>query len=131
MAAICLSIVVSSCKKTSTNVWNQTSSIVGIWHIQVDSMFVGAGYNNRELSYVGKSDDHFTFSSDGHVYISENSILDTLAYVLSSDSLFVQNFGPGEGKCRLPASPTETLRISSGYIFTPGGTFGRTVYLAR
>ncbi|MEO7119627.1 MAG: hypothetical protein ABIY62_00945 [Ginsengibacter sp.] len=120
-------ILGSSCSKKS----NAPTSILGKWNIKIDSSYAGGGLGNHEVSYVGQSGDYFNFKSDGHVYIRENSILDTLIYTLSSDSILIQNFGFRERKCRVPSPSTYNLVITSGLFITPGGEFGRTVYLAR
>lgn len=107
------------------------ASILGKWNIEIDSSYVGVGAGNHKVSYAGRSGDYFNFSPDGHIYIMENSILDTLIYTSVSDSIFVQNFGSGEGKCQFQSPSTKNLVITSEYSYTPGGTFGRTVYLTR
>jgi hypothetical protein len=116
-----------SCTKSN----NISQSIIGKWNIQIDSFYVGVGLNNHKVAYVGQSSDYFNFSSDGHVYIKENSILDTLIYTLRSDSILLNNFGSGIGKGKFQAGLSGDLIISSGYIYTPGGIFGRTVFLKR
>ncbi len=80
---------------------------------------------------MGRPGDYFNCSSDGHVYIMENSISDTLAYTADSDSILIENFGSGEGKGKFKSALTKTLIITSGILMTPGGTFTRTVYLTR
>jgi hypothetical protein len=118
-----------SCKKTN----DTPSSILGKWNIKIDTSFVGSMASNHEVIYSGKSGDYFYFNSDGHLYIKENSILDTLAYKLSLDSVLIENFTFGyEGKCVFNLPSTHNLVISSGYFwFYGGGTFGRTIYLYR
>ena len=107
------------------------TSILGKWNIKIDSSYTGGGFTNHEASYVGQAGDFFNFNSDGHIYIKENSIFDTLNYTLSSGALIVQNFGYDEGKCQVSSPTTNSLIISSGYFITPNGEFGRTVYLTR
>lgn len=119
-------ILGSSCKKD-----NMPASILGKWNIKIDSSYAGVGAGNHEVSYVGQPGDYFNFSSDGHIYVRENSILDTFTYTADSSSILVQNFGYGEGKSFFQSPTTKNLIISSGYFYTPGGTFGRTVYLTR
>ena len=118
-----------SCKKNNDG----TSSILGKWNIQIDTSFVGSFASNHEVIYSGKSGDYFYFNSDGHLYTKENSILDTLAYTLSLDSVLIENFTFGyKGKCVFNLPSTHNLVISSGYFwFYGGGTFGRTIYLYR
>lgn len=116
-----------SCTKNN----NMPKSIVGKWNIKIDSFYVGAGLSNHGVAYVGRSNDYFNFSSDGRVYINENSVLDTLTYTLSSNSILVENFGSGDGKGKLQSSATQNMIIRSAYFYTPGGIFGRTVSLTR
>lgn len=125
-----LFIFVSSCKKNSTTTHE---SIIGKWNIQKDSTSIGVGSNNHLMNYDGKSGDYFNFSTDGHLYTNENSILDTLNYTINSDSIMILNFGyeGGVGKGLILFLSTHSLIISSGYLNTPGGVFGRTVYLYR
>ncbi|MEP7251334.1 MAG: hypothetical protein ABI683_03110 [Ginsengibacter sp.] len=110
---------------------DQPTSILRRWNVKIDSFYVGVGASNHEVVYVGQPVDYFNFTPDGHIYMMENSIFDTLMYTVSSDSVFVQNFGTGEGKGRLQFPSIKNWSISSGYSFTPGGAFGRTVYLKR
>jgi hypothetical protein len=116
-----------SCTKSN----DMPKSIVGKWNIKIDSFYVGAGLSNHGVTYVGQSNDYFNFSSDGHVYIKENSVLDTLTYTLSSNSILVKNFGSGDGKGEFQSLSTENMIIRSAYFYTPGGIFGRTVSLTR
>jgi hypothetical protein len=125
--AIGLFMFALSCTKNN----DMPKSIAGKWNIKIDSFYVGAGLSNHGVTYIGQSTDYFNFSSDGHVYINENSVLDTLTYTLSSNSILVKNFGSGNGKGVLQSPSTQTLIISSGYFYTPGGVFGRTVSLTR
>ena len=120
-------ILESSCTKKN----DAPISILGKWNIKIDSSYTGAGLSNHEASYVGQSGDYFNFNSNGYVYIIENSILDTLIYTLSSDSIGIQNFGSGIGKCRVPTPSAHNIVITSGLFITPNGEFGRTVYLTR
>ena len=126
IAAVCL-ITGYSCKKKN----ELPASILGKWNIEVDSSYVGVGISNHEVVYNGQPADYFNFTSDGHIYVVENAILDTLMYTVTADSIYVQNFGSGGGKGRLQFPSVKNLTISSGYSFTPGGAFGRTVYLKR
>jgi hypothetical protein len=123
-------ILLSSCKKSASIV---PGSIVGKWNIQKDSIYTGVGNNNQKVIYSGQPDDYFNFTSDGNLYTRENSILDTLSYTINSDSVIIQDFGYGGGigKGQFQSSATHSLIISSGYLLTPGGIFGRTVYLKR
>lgn len=124
---VALLILGSSCNKNNYI----PLSILGKWNIKIDSYYVGVGVSNHEVSYVGRPGDYFNFRSDGQVYIMENSISDTLKYTSGSDSIFIQNFGSGEGKGKFQSALTKNLVISSGIFMTPGGTFARTVYLTR
>ena len=118
-----------SCKKNS----DSPNSILGKWNIQIDTFFVGEGASNHERIYYGQLGDYFDFNSDGHLYTRENSVVDTLDYTLSSDSIIIQNFSDGyEGKCLFKSPSAHNIVISSGYFnFFGGGTFGRSIYLFR
>lgn len=120
-------IFLSSCKKIGPE------SIIGKWNIQKDLTYVEVGSNNHSVTYSGQPDDYFNFTSDGHLYSSENSILDTLSYTVSSGSVMIPDFGygGGVGKRKIQSSSTHSLIISSGNLITPGGVFGRTVSLKR
>lgn len=120
-------ILLPSCKKIGPE------SVIGKWNIQKDSTYAGVGIGNHQVIYSGQPDDYFNFTSDGHIYSMENSILDTLSYTISSDSVMIPDFGYGGGigKGKIQSSSTHSLIISSGYFLTPGGIFGRTVYLKR
>ena len=130
LAAIAgLLIFTLSCKKNKET----PSSILGKWNIKIDTSFAGELASNHEVIYSGKPGDYFNFNSDGKVYIRENSLLDTLTYTVSSDSILIPNFNFAyEGKCRFKSASTDTIVISTGYfVFFGAGTFGRTVYLYR
>jgi hypothetical protein len=128
LAILGLLIFNLSCKKNN----DIPSSILGKWNIKIDTSFTGSLALNHMVIYSGESGDYFYFNSDGHLYTKESSILDTLTYTLSSDSVLIENFTFGyEGKCLFNLS-THNLIISSGYFwFYGGGTFGRTIYLYR
>lgn len=123
-------IFLSSCKKSSPFTLD---SIIGKWNIQRDSTSVGVGSGYHRVIYSGQPGDYFNFTPDGHIYSMENSILDTFSYTISSGSIMIPDFGygGGVGKGRFQSSSDRSLTISSGYIITPGGIFGRTVSLKR
>lgn len=123
-------IFLSSCKKSSSLT---LESIIGNWNIQRDSTYAGIGSGNHQVIYSGLPGDYFNFTSDGHIYYMENLIPDTLSYTVSSGSVIIPDFGYGGGigKGKIQSSSTHSLIIGSGYLLTPGGIFGRTVYLKR
>ena len=123
-------ILSPSCKKSSSI---EPQSVIGKWKIQKDSTYAGVGYNNQKVIYLGQPDHYFNFTSDGHIYTRENSVLDTFSYTINSGSIIIPDFGYGDGtgKGKIQSSSTNSLIISSGYLLTPGGIFGRTVYLNR
>ena len=123
-------IFLSSCKKSSSIT---LESIIGKWNIQRDSTYAGIGSGNHQVIYSGRPGDYFNFTSGGHIYSMENSILDTLSYTISSDSVMIPDFGygGGVGKGQFQSASTNSLIISSETIITPGGIFGRTVSLTR
>lgn len=123
-------ILLPSCKKSSSI---ESQSLIGKWNIEKDSIYTGVGNNNQKVVYSGKPDDYFNFTSDGHIYTRENSVLDTFSYAINSGSIIIPDFGFGDGigKGKIKSSSTNSLIISSEYLLTPGGIFGRTVYLNR
>ena len=123
-------IFLPSCKKSASIT---PESIIGKWNIQLDSTYAGIGSNNHKVIYSGQPDGYFNFTSDGHIYSRENSILDTLSYTASSGSILIPDFGYGGavGQGQFQSSSPHSLMISSAYMVTPGGIFGRTVYLKR
>lgn len=125
-------IFLSSCKKISPITFK---SISGKWNIQKDTTYPGVGIMNHQVVYSGQRGDYFNFTSDGHIYIRENSILDTLTYTISSDSITIPAFGDGAGngvgKGQFQSPSTRSLIIRSEYMLTPGGILGRTVVLKR
>jgi hypothetical protein len=124
-----LLIFILSCNKNK----DKPASIFGKWSIQIDTSFVGVGAFNHEVIYSGKPGDYFNFNPDGHIYTKEDSVLDTLTYTLSSDSILIKNFSSGyEGEGLFRSPSTNHIVISSGYFnFYGGGTFGRAIYLYR
>jgi hypothetical protein len=112
------------------------SSIVGKWNIVADDQYVGVGINNHKVSYIGKAGDYFDVRSDGHIYVKEDFVLDTLAYtVQSSQSIIIAGFGAilngtPEVSTISYLSPT-FVTIKAPAIITPGGAFGRTITLSR
>ncbi|HET7117572.1 MAG TPA: hypothetical protein VFI29_13835 [Hanamia sp.] len=117
-----------SCQKNN----DTPTSILGKWNIKIDSTYKGVGLGNHQVTYYGLPGDYFNFSTDGHLYTRENSILDTLNYTISSDSIIIPDFSGGEvGKGLIAFPPGHSLIIRSGYFATPGGVFGRTVYLYK
>jgi hypothetical protein len=129
LLAIGLLLLVSSCKKSST-----ATQVLGKWNILSDSMYVGAGTANNKVAIHVNRGDYFNFSSDGHIYMLENSIFDTISYSLSSNFIVVPGFEDeqvtGTGLISYQLNKF-VLSISTGYSPTPGGTFGKTVHLTR
>lgn len=124
---IAVSIVAFSCGKSPTT----QSSIAGKWNVISDSLYVGVGLDNRLSVYSGKPGDFFDFAAGGSIQMNEGIVLAISTFTFNKDSVFIYNFNgtlPGKGRF-FPSS--DTLAITTGYFYTPGGAIGRTVHLAR
>lgn len=130
-ASIFIALILFSCKRT---VENDFSGITGKWKIAVDSSYVGVGLANHAVVYYGNSADYFQFNSDGKLTIREGSTVRTVTYTLTSvATIDITSFIEGsdlDRHCQLQLT-TGTAVISTGFSYTPGGIFGRKVYLFR
>lgn len=121
------SIFACSCRKGAT----PQSPIVGRWSVVSDSVYAGVGLNNHLNVYSGKPGDFFDFARDGSIQMNEGIVLQISTYTFNKDSVIIYEFDEGlQGKGKLsPAA--DTLTITTGYSYTPGGAIGRTVHLSR
>ncbi len=129
-------LFLTSCVKNSNIIENTSNILFGKWNLVYDSTFVGVGAGNHSANYIGKAGDYFDFRTDGKVYTSENSILDTLNYHFTSGStIIIQSFGlifngvPEVSNITTITAHNATIDAPDSY--TPGGIFGRTVELSR
>lgn len=121
------SIFTCSCRKSST----PQSPIVGRWNIVSDSVYAGVGVSNHLTVYNGKPGDFFEFAQGESIRMNEGIVLQISTYTFNKDSVIIYEFDdglPGKGKLS-PAA--DTLTITTGYFYTPGGAIGRTVHLLR
>ena len=111
-------------------------TIFGKWNLVTDSASVDVGFNNHLIAYTGKAGDYFDFRADNHVYIKEDTVLDTLIYTPLKDStIIISSFGiTGNG---IPDT-THIYGLSASHailyapeVITPGGAFYRKVELKR
>ncbi len=131
-----------SCSKDLNN-RNVLQRISGKWNIKVDSFSVGAGATNHLQAYIGRESDYFIFNSNSILYIKEGSQYITSAYHVTSDStMTVTNNSSGRNNdnnflnndstfFNIRNLTDHTLTITAGFYLTPGGAFGRVVYLWR
>jgi hypothetical protein len=118
-----------SCTKNLELYNNTNSNILGNWNLIYDSTFSGVGFGNHPVNYHGRFGDYFDFVNDSIIYTSENAILDTLKYKLTSANRIVISSFPDT--CQIINWTNTSLTIASPIFYTPGGTFGRKVKLSR
>jgi hypothetical protein len=133
-------LYLTACKKSkeSSNGTGLTS-ITGKWNLLTDSTFVGVGTGNHEVDYTGEPGDYFDFNTNGTVYTKEGDVLDTLTYRLLSDTtMIISDFGVSGDTCTVNSMTVSNgegtgqfIYITSPFLFSPGGTFGRKVSLVR
>ena len=136
-AFIVLALV--SCTKNSAvirSAYTGDITIMGKWNLVSDSTFAGVGAGNHAVNYTGQSGDYVDFNNDGNVYIKEGSNVNVYAYHNVSDtSLIIESFGITLNgvpeTCLIEKLTIDHATISAPWVYTPGGTFGRTVTLSR
>ena len=124
---LAVSICIGACQKSKS----REALINGKWNVVTDSVYTGVGLNNHLVVYPGKPGDFFEFTQDGKVSMNEYIVLQISTFTVSNDSVTVYSFNgttPGKGKITASA---DTLIITTGYVYTPGGVLGRTVRLGR
>ena len=133
-ALVCLLIAFTACKKDGDKISQTTIS--GKWSVVSDSTFTGVGYSSHAVNYMGQAGDYFDFRADGNVYTKEGPVLDTLSYhLVSGNEIVIASFGiVGNGVpevSHITAFNSHTLTIQAAVVITPGGQFGRKIYLKR
>ncbi len=120
-----------ACKKDNKG----SNKITGRWDVVKDSTYVGVGAGNKLVVYNGQRGDYFDFRTDGKVYTKEGTVLDTLNYsvksanqIVISKPTIIDNYIPVLSNLSLTA---HTASIINPKVLTPGGEFGRSIYLAR
>lgn len=78
-------LLLASCKKENTG----SASLTGTWQVVSDSTSIsGSGpFKGGGQTYVGTPADHYTFTSDGHLYVHEGNNIDTATYVVNDTKL--------------------------------------------
>ncbi len=130
-AALMLASFISCNKKSDTS-----SSINGEWNLITDSVFVGVAQFNHLVVITGQAGDYFDFRTDGKLYTKEGSTYDTSAYhIITDTTLIINSFGlilnGVYDTCHIFNLTAHSAIVHSPVIVTPGGEFGRTVYLSR
>jgi len=133
----CLALCLNSCKQASDAVTLNQTSIVGKWHIIVDSTSTGAGMANAFATYTGQPGDYFGFADNGYIYIKEGAKLDSSSYQYFSDSsIIIHSFVYFANSASYPISHIKTngansMKIYLPWLISPGGAFGRSITLSK
>jgi hypothetical protein len=79
-----LLVIVTSCNKKDI----QTNPLVGKWKIINDSSSITGSLDgaNRSSNYIGTPNDYYNFTSNGNLYIGQNSSSDTGKYSLITNN---------------------------------------------
>jgi hypothetical protein len=121
-----------SCNKNNNSAGNAT--ILARWILVSDSSYAGVAAANHLVIYNGVQGDYVYFNPDGQVYFYEKGMYTNLPYTLTSDSTITINSfigGDTPEKCFVRDLTANTVLITTGYFYTPGGTFGRTISLRK
>ncbi|GHN01164.1 hypothetical protein WSM22_26530 [Cytophagales bacterium WSM2-2] len=110
--------------------------ILGKWSVATDVYYTGTALQNHEVEYTGLPGDYYDFRTNRKLYIKEGLSFDTLSYTILSDtSIVIYGFGYlGNGlppTLKISNFSEHNAVISSPFIGTPGGMFGRSVVLYR
>jgi hypothetical protein len=115
----------------------KTVTIVTKWNLKADSNYYQVGTANPSyVVYSGISSDYWDIRSDGNIYIKEGDALDTLGYILLTDStILINSFGlilnSDTAVSTIPLLTVHQAIIKSNTLPNPGGQFIRTIYLQR
>ena len=123
-AAMMLASFISCNKKSDTS-----ASINGKWNLITDSVFVGVAQFNHLVVITGQAGDYFDFRTDGKLYTKEGSTYDTSAYHIITDTTLI--ISSLYDTCHISNLTAHSAVVSAPVSITPGGVFGRTVYLSR
>jgi len=128
---ISASAILNACEKSGSDV------IAGRWHVINDSSIITGPSISYDV-FDGSDDDYFNFSSNGSLYIKENSIYDTVNYqIISPDTLLLPGIGFSINGITEPSIFTikdRRLRIvvnPPGNVITPGHQYQRIINLKR
>jgi hypothetical protein len=106
-----ISSIIFSCKKSNEK--PATVSIVGNWHLVIDSGYVDAGNVPREWhTYKGTAADHYNFQPGGKLTWYENNAgSDSSTYrLVSRDTVAITYLPKG--------NPNDSGDVTQGYVIT-------------
>ena len=143
-----LILALMSCTKNTASGPNILHSIpvtliTGNWSLVYDSTYSGVGTQNHAAVYTGQPGDYFNFSPDGHVYMKEGNIMDTLKYnQLTASTIIIDSFGmavngvPETSNITYQTMLDNSVTIHQATIIapvepTPSEEFGRRVILRK
>jgi hypothetical protein len=123
---------------------NNHNALEGTWKIANDSTH----YDGDEVAsnatsniYKGTSDDYFTFTNTGELYIKENGVIDTANYTLTGDYKVVFNYtyynGISVSNNGLVAANFNAVNVTvnsvtlNSNVITMQGVFSRVINLKK
>lgn len=137
LIALLTTLTIASCMKTSSGntEYPDSTLITGRWQILRDSTYVGVGLGNHSEVYQGTLFDYFDIG-DNSIEINEHGSDTTLKYTLLPNSrIIIATFGISlngiPDTCTLTRPNPNALTITSTFFPTPGGIFGRKIWLRR
>jgi hypothetical protein len=123
---------------------NYNTTLEGTWKIVNDSTHYDGGEvaaNARSNNYPGTSDDSFSFTNTGKLYVKENGVIDTANYNVPADNKItvnytyyndaqVSSYGSVVANFNEVNLTSTTVTLSSNVITTQG-IFSRVLNLKR
>ncbi|WP_426671628.1 hypothetical protein ACPPVU_10355 [Mucilaginibacter sp. McL0603] len=123
---------------------NNNNTLEGTWKIANDSTHYDGGEvasNATSNNYKGTSDDYFTFTNTGKVYIKENGVIDTANYSLTGNykvvfkytwynGASVSNYGSVVADFNAINVTSNSVTLNSNVITTQG-VFSRVLNLKK
>ncbi|HEY4198736.1 MAG TPA: hypothetical protein VGM63_24515 [Mucilaginibacter sp.] len=117
-------------------------SIQGDWTLVSDSTTTASGATDHLTitGYKGRPGDHFNFSDDGKLYITENAKNDTASYTITRDNKIVLSYAAQTDTAKTYAASLNVFNpvkltakcitlVSS--VASPGGSTFRTIQLKK
>ncbi|BAU53024.1 hypothetical protein [Mucilaginibacter gotjawali] len=110
--------------------------LLGKWNVVSDTTYAGVNTGTNPAVYIGQAGDYFDFVADGHIYIKEGAILDTLSFKLASGrQIDINSFMPilnnQSATCQIGGINAKSLSIASPMLTPPAGPQQRIVSLSR
>ncbi|WP_158994892.1 hypothetical protein [Mucilaginibacter sp. L196] len=148
-ASLLICLALTSCLKGSTkntdNIQISTANLVSNWSLVNDTTttnFWGlwSGRPAIGINYIGKTGDHYNFTSYGKLYIQQDNSLDTQTYKLSHDTVMVEYVyidGPtmqvdsGYNARYIITSLTSHTCTLTSSVVSPETVFNSTIKLSR